>query len=412
MSGTVISQIIVFAISPVLSRLYGPADFALLTLFLSISGLLATISTGRYEVAIMLPKRDEDAKRILQLSLLLAVSVSLLSLIVFVFFNSEITAYTKNERISFWLYFVPLSVLLSGTYQTFTYFLNRYGKYKQISITRGSQSFFIGLMQIVSKFITKSGLIIGNLTGHFLSVLIIIFQSVRSRKSDFTNFKRFSIRELLKIAKQYPEFPTINMFHAFSDIARDSIAIILISRYFNQEVLGYFALTIRLLKAPVIVIGSSIGQVFFKEAKTYIGNANLFNRVLKLTGVNFLMAIPVFLTLYIIAPAFFAFFFGKEWYDSGLYARYLAVFYMFNFLASPLSVIPILLRKQGKFFIFNIVRGILYIGIFGVCGLMSVSIDDTLIYLSVIMSVFISIVILWIFYISYKSDKQVLESLK
>jgi O-antigen/teichoic acid export membrane protein len=48
--GTVISQIIVLASSPLLSRLFTVADFGVLSIFTSISVFFAVLSTGRYEL--------------------------------------------------------------------------------------------------------------------------------------------------------------------------------------------------------------------------------------------------------------------------------------------------------------------------------------------------------------------------
>ena len=61
MTGTAIAQAIPIAISPILTRIYKPEDFGVFALFLAISSILATVVNGRYELAIMLPKKDEDA---------------------------------------------------------------------------------------------------------------------------------------------------------------------------------------------------------------------------------------------------------------------------------------------------------------------------------------------------------------
>ncbi len=61
MTGTTIAQAIPIAISPILTRIYTPEDFGVFALYMSVASLLSTLATGRYELAIMLPKKDEDA---------------------------------------------------------------------------------------------------------------------------------------------------------------------------------------------------------------------------------------------------------------------------------------------------------------------------------------------------------------
>ena len=61
MTGTIIAQAIPIAISPILTRIYRPEDFGLYAIFVAIITILGSVASGRYELAIMLPKKDEDA---------------------------------------------------------------------------------------------------------------------------------------------------------------------------------------------------------------------------------------------------------------------------------------------------------------------------------------------------------------
>ncbi len=72
MTGTGIAQAIPIAIIPILTRMFSPEDFGLLALYAACVSILGVVATGRYEIAIMLPKDDEDARLLLQLSMLVA----------------------------------------------------------------------------------------------------------------------------------------------------------------------------------------------------------------------------------------------------------------------------------------------------------------------------------------------------
>ena len=60
-SGTIISQLIVIATSPLLSRLYSVESFGTLSIFTSFTVFLAVLSTGRYELALGLPSGNNKA---------------------------------------------------------------------------------------------------------------------------------------------------------------------------------------------------------------------------------------------------------------------------------------------------------------------------------------------------------------
>ena len=61
MVGTTLSQAVPIAIMPILTRIYTPEDFGLYAIYGAIITILGTIASGRYELAILLPDKDEDA---------------------------------------------------------------------------------------------------------------------------------------------------------------------------------------------------------------------------------------------------------------------------------------------------------------------------------------------------------------
>ena len=80
LTGTGLAQLIALAAAPLLSRLYTPEDFGVFALYLSVVSLLAILATGRYELAIVLPEDDDDARHLLALALLISLVVSAASL--------------------------------------------------------------------------------------------------------------------------------------------------------------------------------------------------------------------------------------------------------------------------------------------------------------------------------------------
>jgi O-antigen/teichoic acid export membrane protein len=93
LSGAVIAQALPALFSPIISRIYSPIDFANFAYWSSIANTVAVISTLRYELAIVLPKNNEDAKQILKGSIFLIKSPVLRSSII----NSVDDESTKAE---------------------------------------------------------------------------------------------------------------------------------------------------------------------------------------------------------------------------------------------------------------------------------------------------------------------------
>ncbi|MEA1954754.1 MAG: translocase, partial [Campylobacterota bacterium] len=91
MTGTTIAQAIPIAISPILTRIYTPEDFGVFALFIAITAIFGGIANARYELAIMLPKKDEDAINIFALGFVITSLISLVLLVLVVAFNDYFT---------------------------------------------------------------------------------------------------------------------------------------------------------------------------------------------------------------------------------------------------------------------------------------------------------------------------------
>ena len=61
LSGSTLAQLIPLISEPILVRFFTPVEFGILALFLAVATIFSSVATARYEMAIVLPKRDELA---------------------------------------------------------------------------------------------------------------------------------------------------------------------------------------------------------------------------------------------------------------------------------------------------------------------------------------------------------------
>ena len=348
MTGTIVAQAIPIAIAPILTRLYAPEDFGVFALFMSIVSVIGVVATARYELAVILPKEDEDAINIIALSLIISFIISLLTLLIVFFFNEPISKLLNNKGISRWLYFMPLAIFLTGIYQVFNYWSSRKKKFVQNAVSRVSvsSSIAIGNLGMGYSLMGSAGLIFSGILSQFVGVLILGWEFVINLGS---YKKQISKKKVIENMIKYRNFAKINSPHALVDSLQDNGIIFLITYYFTSTIVGFYSFAFRILKAPVGLIGSSFYQVFYQKASIAINeNQNLRILVVKILKKLFLFGLPFFLILFITAPWVFSIVFGEKWRVAGEIAQIMTPWMFFNFIISPLSCLPILLNKQKE----------------------------------------------------------------
>ena len=125
MTGTTIAQAIPITMSPILTRIYSPDDFGVYALFVAVSAIFGSIANARYELAIMLPEKDEDAINIFALGFIINIFMSFMLLFFVCIFKDHCTSFLDNKKIDAWLYFIPLAVFFIGFWNLLNYFNNR-----------------------------------------------------------------------------------------------------------------------------------------------------------------------------------------------------------------------------------------------------------------------------------------------
>jgi O-antigen/teichoic acid export membrane protein len=117
--------------------------------------------------------------------------------------------------------------------------------------------------------------------------------------------------------------------------------------YYAPELVGYYAMGMRLLNIPLNMISMSVGQVFFQQISRYVKNKLPVFKFLWTTGLKLaLIGFPGLLIIFLFGPVLFRFIFGENWGEAGTIASILAPYFFFRFIASPLSPIFALVGKQ------------------------------------------------------------------
>ena len=340
-TGTSIAQAIPILIMPILTRLCSPEDFGIYASYLALVSMFGVVATGRLDMALMLPKKNEDSIRIILIAICLtfAITIFLYPLV----YAIDIASSFLNLTIKAWHYHIPIGVLLFSLYALIISWHNRNKHYKLMSHSRVIQSSSISLSQvIVGSFGNYNlGLIYSDLLGRLIAIILIY------KKTGLINYKiKFNKVKILALIKRYKKFPIIEAPASLVNVSAHHLPFIVLPFIFSSTVAGLYFLVFRVLMMPASLIGKAVLEVFKNRAQedfTSTGNCRL---IFKRIGVIlFLMSLIPAILIVIFAPSLFMFAFGKEWREAGEYARILTPFALLQFVSSPLSYVLVFREK-------------------------------------------------------------------
>lgn len=362
MTGSTLAQAIPVAISPILTRLYGPKDFGLLALFVSLTTIFGTIANGRYELAVMLPESDEDAMSVAALGAAIALGLSIALMVVICILNGQISHALGNESIGPWLYLVPLTVFFIGLFNVLNYFNNRLKNYKHIAQANVYKSLVLITVQMLVG-VLKAGAI-GLIAGQVLSSVFANMKLLKNTLATVDVRAVVKLERIRAVAWRYRNFPKYSMPAALANTLAQNLTNILISLYYSVATLGFYSLTQRMLGMPSSLMGTSISQVFFQQAteeRQQTGKAVVtFDRTLRKLV---LLSVPAFFLVYFLAEDVFALIFGEKWRIAGTYAKILVPLYGVRFIVSAVTTINSVFEEQLVSLIWQIVLLLLATGI-------------------------------------------------
>jgi O-antigen/teichoic acid export membrane protein len=351
-TGSALSQVVIYASILILTRLFSTELFGIYILFSSATLIIKPLATLQYEFAIVLPKKDTDAINLVGFSFIILVSYCLLLLIIIFFFNKNIADFFNITELANFIYLLPLSVFLFGGVSIFDYWNNRTNMFKNISKGLLTKSAVMSSSQIAVGFssFNSLGLIPGMLMGQFLQLLFLIKASA---KSMVHLTKEISLKRMLFLAKRYKDIPVFNTIINLTNNLSNELPVLLITKYFGLASSGIYGLAIKFTRAPVGIFQQSINQVFFNKAsKIYNDDGNLHALVLKTAKHLLFISSFLFIPLFIVS-FYLDIIFGENWTDVGLYSRILIPWLFFSFLSNPITPLILILNKQKTMVVFD-----------------------------------------------------------
>ncbi|MBL4654389.1 MAG: oligosaccharide flippase family protein, partial [Bacteroidia bacterium] len=280
LTGTTLAQLLAIAAYPILTRLFTPEDFGVFALYLGITGIASIAISGRYELAVMLPKSDDDSIHIVLGSVLIAFISSIGLFIFFYFSNTYIANLLNSPKLADWILLMPIPIFMIGTYKSINNWLIRKKAFKKSSSNKFAQSGTYASGGIsLGWFNISGGLIIADILA---KVAINIVGTIQMFNTQFT-LRQISIAKIKENLIRYSDFPKYNIIPALMDTGSLMIPYFFINSFYSEEITGYVNLTKQIAYAPLALISISVSRVLFETLASKKNNSEpVFKYVISL----------------------------------------------------------------------------------------------------------------------------------
>jgi O-antigen/teichoic acid export membrane protein len=329
MTGNGLSQVFVLLISPILSRLFTPAEIGILAFLLSLVGLFTTISAARYEQAIVVAEDDSEAVNIFSLSFILSVAVSFLIFIGIIIFKASGFDFFGGNISELWAYSIPVFNLVFSLYTLFRFYAIRNKKFNHISASMPAESVAKGGLSIALGWIFGGawGLIVAAFVAKIISLYLVFKANLQIFKRDFNLISKSRI---INLAKKYYKFPAFDGPNALVHSFGQQGIVIFLAKFFSESVVGLYSYTNRILLTPVQFFANSFTQVMFQKLSVLRNKKNpyYFKLIEKSTNQIFYILIIPFAAFVYAAKYYVPFVFGENWIELYKYMYVLAPFAM------------------------------------------------------------------------------------
>lgn len=354
-SGTVISQIILIAVSPVIARLYFPEDMGVLASFGAIVAILGRLSAGCYEQAIVLPKTDKESNAVSLAGFGFALSFGIIiTIISAVFYNPLVSLLKLQGEAASWFYLLGVFVFLTGVELVLNRVAIRNRHFRVIASTRITQQISSNSIKIGYGFYKSGafGLFFGTL---FSLISRVVRLGFGEYKLVFSKENRPSWKDVKQSIIRYKKFPLISSWAGLLNVVSVQLPVVLFAALYSPAIAGYYALSHRILSLPMALVGQSISDAFLERAarekenkkKLTLITVELYKKLLVMGAITM-----SFVTFY--GDILFPLVFGENWMEAGRYAQWISIWIIFQLAISPLTQILNILERQGERLVWNI----------------------------------------------------------
>ncbi|WP_187312921.1 oligosaccharide flippase family protein [Candidatus Williamhamiltonella defendens] len=345
LTGSVVAQIIPVLGTLILARICSPSEFGLYASWLGVVLFISVIITGRFETSLAIEEDGDSRKFSFVSTLITSCTVSLFLLILLSVVAASYPAISEKIALSLSLWAIPTALTIAVV-QTWQSWAAAEGAYRKLSIIRITNASAIILSQLAFSFFQLSGatmLAFGYFSGGLITCALCAKLMPVGKLP--TEYKKIEVIKAFWYRQR--RFPLLSLPADAINSAATQLPIIIVASRFGAEATGSLAMTLRILGAPIGLLGKSVLDVFKRHAATHYREfgecRDIYIKNFKILLIGSLVFVFV---MFFLSETLFVIAFGEQWRFSGTIVIWMLPYFALAFVASPLSYIVYISNKQ------------------------------------------------------------------
>lgn len=344
LTGSAVAQAIPIIGALILARIFSPGEFGVYASWLGVVVFISVIITGRFETSLAI-EADGDPRRLAFVSTLVTAGIaSFFLLVLLVVATVLFPAIQQKLALPLLLCTLPTAMTIAIV-QSWQSWAAAEGAYRKLTVMRVANAGAITVSQIIiglfqpDAVVLALGYLVGGMLACALCTTLMPIGKLPVEYRKFESVKAFWYRQR--------RFPLLSLPADAINTAAAQLPIIIVASRYGAEVAGLLAMTLRILGAPLGLLGKSVLDVFKRHAATryreYGECRDIYLQTFKvLSGGSIVFVVAILFlseTLFVIA-------FGEQWRVSAAIAIWMLPYFSLAFIASPLSYMVYIAGKQ------------------------------------------------------------------
>lgn len=343
---TAIGQGALVVSAPVVARLYDPAAFGILAVYTAVLSVLVAVASLRYDFAIPIAQDRSEAVHLVVLSVTLALGAGVIAALAIFMWGTPLALMLGVPSLASYMWLLPCALVVASITQALASWAVYDRSFEALGRMRAVQGVGQAAFQTVLGILHVGplGLLAGDLAGRTLGTQQLSRSVLASLRST-----QLSVNGVRRQARKTWKFARVMTAASFLSAVSLQLPFLLIPMLFTLEAAGQYFLAYRVLILPASLVAAAFSQVFFGEAAFRRSNAPDLQEFARNAVVALLIfSIPTYGMVTVVGPALIQTAFGDEWMPAGQYAQIIAPWLMLQCVASPISGLLVIGRREGE----------------------------------------------------------------